>query len=78
MPKCRKFRMSIPFITLGLLLPLTACTTYTWPDGSQETVLGVVPEDENRRYEEPQADGVRYHKPGEIPEETPREDTPSN
>ena len=63
MPKCRKFRMSIPFITLGLLLPLTACTTYTWPDGSQETVLGVVPEDDNQRYEERQAEGVRYRLP---------------
>ncbi|UXZ55734.1 hypothetical protein LOS15_06820 [Halomonas sp. 7T] len=65
MPKCRMF---IPFITLGLLLPLAACTTYTWPDGSQETVLGVVPEDDNQRYEERQAEGVRYRSPTDIPE----------
>ncbi|AVI63597.1 hypothetical protein P8S55_01450 [Halomonas sp. M1] len=68
MPKCRKFHVFIPFITLGLLLPLTACTTYTWPDGSQETVLGVVPENENQRYEEQRAEGVRYRLPGDIPE----------
>ncbi|XQU07113.1 hypothetical protein P4544_10310 [Halomonas sp. LY9] len=63
--------------TLLLLLSLTGCTTYTWPDGSQETVLGVVPEDENRRYEEPRADGVRYRKPGDIPQ-TSSEDEQNN
>ena len=44
----------------------------------EECGLEFIQEYENRRYEEPQADGVRYRKPGEIPEETPREDTPSN
>lgn len=68
MSKCR----SMPSITtlsamLILLATLAGCTTYTWPDGSQETVLGVVPEDENRRYEEPQAEGVRYRTPSEVP-----------
>ena len=78
MPKHRGVVLRHLCFALLPLLPLAGCTTYTWPDGSQETVLGVVPEDENRRYEEPQADGVRYRKPGEIPEETPREDPPSN
>ncbi|MCH4812754.1 hypothetical protein [Vreelandella neptunia] len=55
------------FTALSLLL-LTGCTTYTWPDGSQETVIGVVPEEENQRYEEERVDGVRYRIPDEIPE----------
>lgn len=50
------------------LLLLTGCTTYTWPDGSQETVIGVVPEEENKRYEEEQVERVRYRIPNEIPE----------
>ncbi|TVP51401.1 MAG: hypothetical protein EA345_02760 [Halomonas sp.] len=58
----------IPFAAVVPLLFLVGCTTYTWPDGSQETVLGVVPEEENKRYEERQAEAVRYRLPGEIPE----------
>ncbi|RCV92630.1 hypothetical protein DU506_06815 [Vreelandella rituensis] len=60
--------------TTALLLTLLVgglggCTTYTWPDGSQETVLGVPAEEENRRYEEErQPEGVRYRIPGEVPE----------
>jgi hypothetical protein len=50
------------------LLLLAGCTTYTWPDGSQETVIGVVPEEENQRYEEDRVEGVRYRIPDEIPE----------
>lgn len=57
-----------PFLALAPLVLLAGCTTYTWPDGSQETVVGVVPEEENRRYEEEQVDGVRYRIPDEIPE----------
>ncbi|RUR34726.1 hypothetical protein ELY33_00665 [Vreelandella andesensis] len=68
MPKCREFFTLFPLVAIALLL-LTGCTTYTWPDGSQETVLGVPPEEENRRYEEQRADGVRYRVPGKIPEE---------
>nr|WP_238401362.1 hypothetical protein [Halomonas alkaliphila] len=68
MPKSRYVFSSLPFLALGLLLPLTGCTTYTWPDGSQETVIGVAPEDDNRRYEEQRADGVRYRIPGEVPD----------
>ncbi|MGM0831199.1 hypothetical protein M0220_17025 [Halomonas qinghailakensis] len=67
MPKCRGFFSLFPLIVVGLL-PLAGCTTYTWPDGSQETVLGVPPEEENRRYEEQRADGVRYRLPGENPD----------
>jgi len=70
MPKCRGFLPLFPLIAM-VLLPLTGCTTYTWPDGSQETVLGVPPEEENRRYEEQRADGVRYRVPGKVPEEQP-------
>ena len=55
-------------LAISPLLLLTGCTTYTWPDGSQETVIGVVPEEENKRYEEEQVEGVRYRIPGEIPE----------
>ncbi|MCC5904207.1 MAG: hypothetical protein JJT87_20030 [Halomonas sp.] len=67
--KSRLLPLSVAFaIALGLLLSLSACTTYTWPDGSQETVLGVVPEDDNQRYEERQAQGVRYRLPDDIPE----------
>ncbi|WP_447556237.1 hypothetical protein [Vreelandella sp. EE22] len=51
-------------LSAALLLGLAGCTTYTWPDGSQETVIGVVPEDENQRYEEQRADGARYRVPG--------------
>jgi hypothetical protein len=58
----------IPLVAIAPLLFLVGCTTYTWPDGSQETVLGVVPEDENKRFEEQQVEGVRYRIPGEIPE----------
>ncbi|WP_445009973.1 hypothetical protein [Vreelandella stevensii] len=66
MPK-RPITLSGVVLVLGLS-SLAGCTTYTWPDGSQETVFGVVSEDENKRYEEPRADGVRYQRPGEVPE----------
>ena len=64
-----KRHLALP-ITLFLIIPLllAGCTTYTWPDGSQETVIGVVPEEENQRYEEERVDGVRYRIPDEIPE----------
>ena len=55
-------------LALIAMASLAGCTTYTWPDGSKETVLGVVPDDENKRYEEQQAESVRYRVPGEIPE----------
>ncbi|PCF97737.1 hypothetical protein [Vreelandella nigrificans] len=68
MYNCFQSRLLPLSVALGLLLSLSACTTYTWPDGSQETVLGVVPEDDNQRYEERQAQGVRYRLPDDIPE----------
>lgn len=46
---------------------LTGCTTYTWPDGSQKTVLGVPAEEENSRYEEDLQNGTQYKLPGEVP-----------
>ncbi|PRY65486.1 hypothetical protein B0H98_1028 [Vreelandella songnenensis] len=67
-----KHRLStgmVAVLALTTLSTLSGCTTYTWPDGSQETVLGVAPEDENRRYEEQRADGVRYRIPGEVPQQ---------
>lgn len=67
----QKYRLTtgiVALLALITLASLTGCTTYTWPDGSKETVLGVAPEDENKRFEEQQADGVRYRTPGEIPE----------
>lgn len=66
-----KHRPTLPAKSLFAILPLlllAGCTTYTWPDGSQETVIGVVPEEENERYEEDQIEGVRYRIPDEIPE----------
>ena len=46
-----KRRSMLPAKTLLIAFPLllAGCTTYTWPDGSQETVIGVVPEEENQR-----------------------------
>jgi hypothetical protein len=56
--------------TTGLALALLAgCTTYTFQDGSRETLWGVPAEEETRRHEEDrQAEGVRYRMPGESPE----------
>lgn len=64
----RLTRCVVPVVAFTSLLLIAGCTTYTWPDGSQETVIGVVPEDENKRYEEQQVEGVRYRIPDEIPE----------
>ena len=65
-----KRRNALLTATLLAMTPLllAGCTTYTWPDGSQETVIGVVPEEENQRYEEERVDGVRYRIPDELPE----------
>ncbi|MGJ7456791.1 hypothetical protein [Halomonas sp. RA08-2] len=55
--------------TAGLTLALLAgCTTYTFPDGSQETLWGVPTEDETKTREERQAEPLRYRVPGEMPE----------
>ncbi|MCS2610515.1 hypothetical protein [Halomonas dongshanensis] len=67
----RTIQLAIPFTLMGVVLLLSGCTTYTWPDGSQKTVLGVVAEDDNKRFEEQQAEGVRYREPGVIPQNTP-------
>lgn len=64
----RLSRCVVPVVACTSLLFIAGCTTYTWPDGSQKTVIGVVPEDENKRYEEQQVEGVRYRVPDEIPE----------
>ncbi len=50
---------------------LAGCTTYTFQDGSRETLWGVPAEEETRRFEDDrQAEGVRYRVPGEIEEKT--------
>ncbi len=54
-------------LLFGPLL-LTGCTTYTFPDGSQETLWGVPVEDETLTREERQQQAPRYRVPGEIPE----------
>lgn len=62
----RTLRYCIIVLILGALI--SGCTTYTWPDGSRETVVGVPANDENARYEETQNDTVRYRIPGEAPD----------
>ncbi|MCA1771554.1 MAG: hypothetical protein LC677_02545 [Halomonas sp.] len=62
----KTFTLATALCLLVTLLP--GCTTYTWEDGSKETVLGVPAEDERLTEEERRAQGVRYRKPGEIPE----------
>jgi len=53
-------------LLLALVL-LAGCTTYTFEDGSKETLWGVPAEEETRRYEEDrQAEGVRYRVPGQV------------
>lgn len=53
----------------GLALGLLAgCTTYTFPDGSRETLWGVPTEDETLTREERDAQPPRYRVPGEMPE----------
>ncbi|MBB3329175.1 hypothetical protein BDK63_000011 [Halomonas campaniensis] len=53
----------------GLALALLAgCTTYTFPDGSRETLWGVPTEDETKTREERQAEPLQYRVPGEMPE----------
>lgn len=47
---------------------LSGCTTYTWPDGSKETVWGVPADDETLTEDERQSEAVKYRKPGELPE----------
>ncbi|GEM_PF-391711 len=60
--------------TLSGLVLLAGCTTYTYDDGSRQTLWGIPAEEETRRYEDDrQAEGVRYRVPGQI-EENRRED----
>lgn len=47
---------------------LSGCTTYSWPDGSRETVWGVPAEDETKTEQERQQEAPRYRVPGEVPE----------
>lgn len=63
----RLSRLVIPASALVFVL-LAGCTTYTYPDGSRETVLGTPVEDETLTPEERQAQPIRYREPGQIPE----------
>lgn len=59
----------LTFLCGFLIVGATGCTTYTWPDGSKETVLGVPAEKENARYEDDRNEAVRYRLPGETDDE---------
>lgn len=57
------------FLSAALTLVLLGgCTTYTYPDGSRETLWGIPADDESKSREEREAEGPRYRVPGEIPE----------
>ncbi|PWV80649.1 hypothetical protein DER72_103222 [Halomonas sp. A11-A] len=59
----------LPLAAAGLALALLAgCTTYTFPDGSQETLWGVPTDDETLTREERDRQAPRYRVPGEMPE----------
>lgn len=55
-------------LVLSSVLLMSGCTTYTWPDGSKETVWGVPAEDETLTEQERQNPEVEYRTPGELPE----------
>ncbi|PXX95644.1 hypothetical protein CR157_18110 [Halomonas sp. LBP4] len=60
-------KLLLPTAGLALVL-LAGCTTYTFPDGSRETLWGVPAEDETRPPEERRAEPIEYRVPGKIPE----------
>jgi hypothetical protein len=58
-----------PLAAAGLALVLLAgCTTYSFPDGSRETLWGVPADDETLTREERDRQAPRYRVPGELPE----------
>jgi len=60
-----------PLLIVALLsapLLLAGCTTYTFPDGNQETLWGVPADDETLTREERDRQAPRYRVPGEMPE----------
>jgi len=63
----RSRHLLLPAAGLALAL-LAGCTTYTFPDGSRETLWGVPTEDETKTREERQAEPLQYRVPGEMPE----------
>ncbi|MCW4151785.1 hypothetical protein OM427_19900 [Halomonas sp. 18H] len=58
-------RSGLALLLTGLLLG--GCTTYTWQDGSRETVWGVPAEDDTKTRQERRQEGPRYRVPGEPP-----------
>ncbi|MDR5858597.1 hypothetical protein FZZ93_04760 [Halomonas eurihalina] len=64
--KLTKFSLFASIILATVLL--NGCTTYSWPDGSRETVWGVPAEDETKTEQERQQEQPRYRVPGEVPE----------
>ncbi|MCL7930822.1 hypothetical protein M8006_12695 [Halomonas sp. ATCHA] len=59
-------KASLTIAAIGLFLTLIGCTTYTWPDGTQQTVLGVPAQAENKSHEERQAEPIIYRIPGQV------------
>lgn len=69
LPKGFHVKYMLLVATPLILVLLAGCTTYTYEDGSRETLWGVPAEEETRRYEDDrQAEGVRYRVPGQIEE----------
>lgn len=58
-------KASLSIMAIGLF-SLAGCTTYTWPDGTQKTVLGVPAQEENQRYEGRHSEPIEYRVPGQI------------
>jgi hypothetical protein len=63
----RPRRFLLPAAGLALAL-LAGCTTYSFPDGSRETLWGVPADDETLTREERDRQAPRYRVPGELPE----------
>lgn len=59
-------KTSLIITAVGLFITLTGCTTYTWPDGTRQTVLGVPAQEENERHEERHVEPIIYRIPGQI------------
>ncbi|WP_275287760.1 hypothetical protein [Halomonas elongata] len=64
-----RFTKRLLLVSIMLTAMLSGgCTTYSWPDGSRETVWGVPAEDDTRTEQERRQEEPRYRVPGEVPE----------
>ncbi|HSH49742.1 MAG TPA: hypothetical protein VK991_14310 [Halomonas sp.] len=68
MPPTHRRSLAAALLVLSSVLLMSGCTTYTWPDGSRETVWGVPAEDETLTEQERQNQEIEYRTPGELPE----------